>query len=144
MTEDCLFCKFAKGEIKPEIVFENEYTMAFLDINPAGKLCGHTIIIPKKHAETIDKLDGETLKETMLVVKSLVPAIMKACKAKGINLIQNNGKEAGQLIKHVHFHLIPRKFGDGIRLDENRRKTKPLELVETAREIKKALQNSNQ
>jgi histidine triad (HIT) family protein len=140
MKNECLFCKFASGEIKPAIVYENEYVIAFLDINPAGTLIGHTLVVPKRHAETIDKLDEESLRETIMVIKNLIPAIKKVSGAEGINVIQNNGKAAGQFVMHVHFHIIPRKAGDGIRIDENRRAAKPLEQSQTAEAIKEALQ----
>ena len=137
--KDCLFCKFAKHEIPCEIIYENEKVMAFLDINPAGELDGHTIIIPKKHSIDLMSTDDEYLEEIIKVAKKLAKAIKKASGADGLNLIQNNGKAAGQCIMHTHFHLIPRKHADNIKIDENRRPLKPLELIETAKAIKKEL-----
>ena len=138
--DDCLFCKFAKHEIEPAIIFENEHVLAFVELNPAGLLIGHTQVIPKKHFETIETVEDEYLKEVILVVKNLARAIKKISGADGINISQKNGKAAGQFINHVHFHIIPRKNGDNIIVDENRRKAAPMELVETARLIKEALQ----
>jgi len=138
--EGCIFCKFAKKEIDTAIIFENEYVIAFPDINPAGILLGHTLVVPKKHFSTIDEVEEEYIKETMLVVKNLAKAIKKISNADGINILQNNGKAAGQLIPHVHFHIIPRKHGDGIFFNENRRKLHPMEQTETAKLIKEALQ----
>jgi len=137
--KDCLFCKFIKKEIPCEIVFENDKVMAFLDINPAGELIGHTLIIPKEHFTNLDDTNDEYLIEMAKVAKRLSKAIQKISGADGLNLIQNNGKAAGQCIMHAHLHLIPRKHGDSIRIDENRRKTKPLELGETAKAIKENL-----
>jgi len=137
--KECLFCKFAKHEIPCEIVFENEKVMALLDINPAGELNGHTLIIPKKHFKDLTDIEETYLTEIIKTAQKLTKAILKATNAEGLNLIQNNGKAAGQCIMHAHFHLIPRKHNDNIRIDENRRKTKPLELVETAKAIKKEL-----
>lgn len=139
LDKECLFCKFIKKEIPCEIVYENEKVMAFLDINPAGELNGHTLVIPKKHFETLDDTDDEYLCEIAIVAKKLSKAIRKASGAEGLNLIQNNGKAAGQCIMHAHLHLIPRKHGDKIRIDEARRNTKPLELIETAKAIKENL-----
>ena len=138
-NETCIFCKFAKHEIEVATVFENKYVFAFLDNNPAGILTGHTLVIPKKHFTEIDDIEDEYLKEIALAIKRLVPAIKNVSGAEGINLIQNNGKAAGQAVMHAHFHLIPRKQGDGIRLEENRRKVKPLEQTETANAIKETL-----
>jgi histidine triad (HIT) family protein len=110
-----------------------------LDINPAGLLSGHTLVLPKKHFPTIDEMDDEYLTAVILAIKKLVPAINKVSGAQGINVLQNNGKEAGQLIPHAHFHIIPRKHGDKIRFDENRRMAKPMEQVEVAEAIKEEL-----
>jgi histidine triad (HIT) family protein len=141
--EDCIFCKFAKHEIEPAVVFENEHVIAFIDINPAGTLVGHTLVVPKSHFETIDQISDEYLREIILVVKNLVPIVKKVSGADGINVIQNNGKVAGQAVMHAHFHIIPRKQGDGIKIDENRRKIHPMEQLETAKAIKEALQKKD-
>ncbi len=138
--DGCIFCKFAKKEIETAIIFENDYVMAFPDINPAGILLGHTLIVPKKHFETIEDVEEKYLQETIIVIKNLSRAIKKMSNADGINVLQNNGKAAGQLIPHVHFHIIPRKHGDGIFFDEKRRKMQPMEQTETAKLIKEALQ----
>lgn len=139
LDKDCLFCKFIKKEIPCEIVFENEKVMAFLDINPAGELNGHTLIIPKKHFPNLNETEDEYLSEIAKAAKKLSIAIQKASEADGLNLIQNNGKAAGQCIMHAHLHLIPRKHGDKIRIDEARRTVKPLELAGTAKSIKENL-----
>ena len=139
LEKDCLFCKFIKKEIPCEIVYENDKIMAFLDINPAGDLSGHTLIIPKKHFTNLNDIEDEYLIEMAKTAKKLSKVIQKISNADGLNLIQNNGKAAGQCIMHAHLHLIPRKHGDNIRIDENRRKTRPLELAETAKAIKEEL-----
>ena len=136
---DCIFCKFASHEIEPAIVFENDKVLAFLDNNPAGQLVGHTLVLPKKHYETIDLIPDTTLGEIIKVIKLLVPAIKKVSGAEGINVVQNNGKVAGQAIPHAHFHIIPRKRLDGIYFDEKRRKVVPMEQLETAKAIKEEL-----
>ena len=138
-NKDCLFCKFVKKELPCKIVFENKKVMAFLDINPAGKLQGHTLIIPKKHFEQLEEIEEEYLVEIIKTAKKLAKAIKKASGAEGINLVQNNGKAAGQAIMHAHFHIVPRKHADGIRFNTNRRNIKPLELTQTAKAIKKHL-----
>lgn len=137
--DGCIFCKIAKHEIEVAVVFENKYVFAFLDNNPAGTLIGHTLVIPKKHFEKIEDVEDKYLKEIVLAIKKLVPAIKNVSGAEGINVVQNNGKAAGQAVMHAHFHLIPRKSGDGIHFDENRRKAVPMEQVETANAIKQEL-----
>ncbi|MBS3056001.1 MAG: HIT family protein [Candidatus Aenigmarchaeota archaeon] len=110
--EECLFCKIAAGKIPIKRVYEDEHTVAFLDINPASE--GHTLVIPKKHAATIMEMDEDDLKHLSSTVRKLSSHIMSVLKPEGINILQNNGKAAGQLVHHVHFHIIPRNEGDKI------------------------------
>ncbi|MFA5125470.1 MAG: HIT family protein [archaeon] len=140
MTEDCLFCKIVKHEMDAVTVFENEEVIAFLDINPAGPLVGHTVVISKEHYENIEEIPEKRLCEMMKIVKKLVPAIKKVSQADGVNIIQNNGKASGQFVPHIHFHIIPRKHGDGIWFDTKRRNPMPLERIETAKAIKSELE----
>jgi histidine triad (HIT) family protein len=86
--------------------------IAFLDINPAAE--GHTLVIPKKHAERIDEAEPETLAEIAKLLPELAAAVQKAVGADGYNVLCNNGSAAGQVVKHLHVHVIPRKTGDGV------------------------------
>ncbi len=138
-TGECLFCKFIKREIEPTIIYENDYVLAFLDITPAGTLEGHTLVLPKKHFENIYEMDEEYLGHVIKAVQKIAIAVKKASRADGINILQNNGKIAGQGIMHVHFHIIPRARGDGIIIDENRRNMKPMEALEVSKAIRKEL-----
>jgi histidine triad (HIT) family protein len=138
-ADGCLFCKFVKKEIEPAIVYEDEHVIAFLDINPAGILEGHTLVLPKKHAKDIFEVEEKELCEIIKAVKKISAAVKEISGAEGINIIQNNGKAAGQAMEHIHFHIIPRRMGDGIRLDENRRALKPLEATQVAKAIKEEL-----
>ena len=110
---DCIFCKIVAGEIPATRVFENEHALAFLDINPTNP--GHTLVVPKAHAENIDDIPDETICALAPVVKKVAGAVKKAVKADGINLIQNNGRAAGQIVPHFHIHVVPRFDGDGFR-----------------------------
>ncbi len=101
---DCIFCKIAKGEIPAEKVYEDEETIAFLDIEPVAK--GHTLVIPKKHFETMDEMDEETMLTTQKTVQKIAKALLKF--NQGYNVNQNNKPEAGQIVPHVHYHIIPR------------------------------------
>lgn len=109
--EDCLFCKIISGAIPSYKIFENEYTFAFLDINPINK--GHTLIIPKNHAENIMTIRKDDFSEVMETVRMLTPKIQRAVDADGINIIINNCPAAGQVIFHSHVHIIPRFENDG-------------------------------
>lgn len=109
---DCIFCKIAAGRIPSHKVYEDDHVFAFLDINPLSE--GHTLIIPKHHCVTLDQLPADSLAACGLAAKKLAPAITKVSNCPDWNLLQNNGKLAGQVVMHVHFHLIPRREGDGL------------------------------
>ena len=100
MEEDCIFCKIVDKKIPAEIVYENNNTIAFLDISPASK--GHTLVISKKHSKIISDMADKDLNDLILTVKNLSSILLKF--NKGVNLVQSNGKEAGQEVFHVHFH----------------------------------------
>lgn len=108
---DCIFCKIIKGEIPCTKVYEDKKTVAFLDINPINK--GHTLVVPKEHFETVENTPEKTLSETIAVVKKIIVAIDKL--NEGSNVGVNNKSAAGQLVPHVHFHVIPRNKGDGLK-----------------------------
>ena len=138
--DECLFCKFAKKELETAICFENEDILAFMDINPAGKLTGHTLVMPKKHVASITDCEDKILCELIKTIKLLVPAIKEVSGADAVNIIRNEGKAAGEFVPHLHFHILPRKHGDGIWFDTDRRKAKPMELTATAEAIRKITQ----
>lgn len=113
MNNNCLFCKIISGEIPSEKVFEDEHTYAFLDIHPINR--GHTLVVPKKHAENIHDISSTDFCTLMETVRTLSPIIKKAVGADGINIGINNGGAAGQIIFHAHAHIIPRYGNDGFR-----------------------------
>ncbi len=104
--QNCIFCKITKGEIPAHKVYEDEYTLAFLDIHPNTK--GHTLVVPKNHFENIYSIPPETLARTILVVQKVALALKHGLDADGINIFNNNEREAGQIIDPSHFHVIPR------------------------------------
>ncbi len=110
---DCIFCKLVKGEIPSSKVYEDKDVLAFLDIGPVNK--GHTLVIPKKHYETIWDVPDKVLGAMMIKSKEISKAIEKALKADGVNIMMSNRKAAGQLVPHAHIHLIPRYQGDGFK-----------------------------
>ncbi|MFX1418479.1 MAG: HIT family protein [Promethearchaeota archaeon] len=108
--KDCVFCKIMDREITSKIIFENDLTLAFLDISPISK--GHTIVIPKNHYSNLEDIPDYELTELYKVVKNLAKRIHKNIEIDGYNILQNNFIAAGQVIKHFHVHIIPRKFDD--------------------------------
>lgn len=109
----CLFCKIANHEIPADIVYEDEFVLAFLDINPTAK--GHTLIIPKKHYDDFTTASSEIVARTHGISKLLVKRYNEVLKPDGYNFLSNAKEIAGQSVFHVHFHLIPRySSGDGL------------------------------
>jgi histidine triad (HIT) family protein len=108
MTE-CIFCRIVKGEIPCFKVYEDERVLAFEDINPISD--GHTLLIPKKHAENLWEIPEEDLSAIHLASKKVAHAIRAALKPTGVAALQLNGKGANQLVMHYHLHLVPRMPG---------------------------------
>ncbi len=108
---DCLFCKIVKGEIPCHKVYEDGNTLAFLDINPITK--GHTVVIPKFHAETLLDLPDDLVAELFLAVKKITQNIKDKLNPDGFNIGINMRKVAGQAVDHLHIHILPRWQDDG-------------------------------
>lgn len=138
MNENCIFCKIVKKEIPANIVHETEDVLCFLDIKPLN--LGHTLVIPKKHFTNLLDTPSDILEKTAVAIKKVAGAIKIAVRADAINIGQNNGKAAGQLVFHTHFHIIPRYEDDGY-LSWKRTGPDPTteEFVETAKKIKSLL-----
>ena len=115
-NKDCVFCKIIKGEIKQDKIYEDDKTVAILDIYPASPNGGHTLVMPKKHYELITEIPDDDSKAVILTMKKLSNALLKF--SEGLNIIQNNKKVAGQFVPHVHFHLVPRFENDGISIEK--------------------------
>ena len=111
---DCLFCRIVAGEIPSTKVYEDDKFLGFMDINPVTR--GHCLVIPKTHHENIHVIPADLLKDYAVVVQKLAGAVVKGLDAKGLNVIQSNGRAANQIIDHIHVHLIPRYKHDEIPL----------------------------
>lgn len=114
MDDDCLFCKIIKGDIPCYTIYQDDKTLAFLDINPNS--VGHALVIPKKHAKTIVDMQDEDVEAVFKTVKKVVKGIQIALEPEGFNLVVNQGEVAGQVIQHFHCHVTPRNAEDGIEL----------------------------
>lgn len=104
--EDTIFMKIIRREVPADIVYEDEDTIAFLDAKPI--VPGHTLVIPKKFAQNIFDVDEATLAATMRAVRNIAPAVRDAVGARGVHINSNHGAAAGQIVFHLHFHIIPR------------------------------------
>ena len=106
MDPDCIFCKLANGVFPTNFIYEDEDFKVILDANPATK--GHSLILPKKHFKNILDADEEILKKIFPLAKKLSNKLIEVLKCDGVNVLQNNNKAAGQVVFHLHVHLIPR------------------------------------
>ena len=104
--KDCIFCKIVEGQIPCFKIYEDEKVLAFADINPITR--GHTLIIPKVHAENIWEIPEEYLTAISHAAKKIAQAVKKVLDPVGIAFLQLNGRGAGQVVMHYHMHLIPR------------------------------------
>jgi histidine triad (HIT) family protein len=112
--EECIFCKIVRADIPSYKVYEDDYTLAFLDIAPVSK--GHTLVIPKKHYVNFEDIPEEELSAVIKTVKRVGRMLKENFGVVGYNMQVNNDSIAGQIIPHIHFHLIPREEGDGLEL----------------------------
>ncbi len=108
---DCFFCKIIKKEAPAEIIYEDDNTLAVLDIHPRAS--GHTMVLPKVHAENILDLPEDKIEGVFKAVKKVTELLEKALKPDGFIIGINHGKVSGQSIEHLHIHIIPRWIGDG-------------------------------
>lgn len=106
MKNNCIFCAIAAGEIPSFKVYEDDIVLAFMDINPFTK--GHVLVVPKEHSEGLLDTSDETLSAVISRVKKIAAHMKTALACDGFNILQNNGEAAGQTVKHLHFHIVPR------------------------------------
>lgn len=109
--EDCLFCNIASGALPASVIGKDDAAVAFLDIHPCAK--GHTVVIPRVHAETIAALPADAIAPLFSMVQQTVRTLTQALGPDGFTIGVNHGREAGQAVMHVHVHVIPRWRGDG-------------------------------
>jgi histidine triad (HIT) family protein len=110
MTDNCVFCAIVEGRIPSHTVYEDEKTIAFLDIHPSAP--GHTLVIPKAHIARVEALPEEDARSLFAALHKIVGRIQEAIGAPATTIGINNGRESGQEVPHVHIHVIPRKRGD--------------------------------
>jgi histidine triad (HIT) family protein len=108
--DDCIFCKLANGEIPTATLLENDDFRVILDAGPASR--GHSLILPKQHFADIFSMPDDLLAKAAVFAGKTSAALKEAMQCDGLNVVQNNGREAGQTVFHFHIHLIPRYAGD--------------------------------
>lgn len=112
---DCIFCQIVAGQIPSSKVYEDEEVLAFLDITQVTK--GHTLVVPKKHYRNMLEMDDEAASTLFARIPKIAQQLQEKLGAKGMNIINNNEKAAGQTVFHTHVHLLPRfDAEDGLKL----------------------------
>jgi len=115
MSKDCIFCKIIAGDIPSFKVFEDDATLAFMDINPVHD--GHVLIIPKEHSANLMEVSQSALSKTSKTAQKVARAVQKTLNPPGMNLLQCNGEAAKQSVLHFHMHVLPRQLDDGATLN---------------------------
>jgi histidine triad (HIT) family protein len=111
---ECIFCKIVAGEIPSYKVYEDENCLAFLDIAPVNY--GHTLVVTKKHYANMEEIPENELCQLIKAVKKVGKALKDGLGAAGYNIGENNDPVAGQVVPHIHFHVMPRRVDDGLKL----------------------------
>jgi histidine triad (HIT) family protein len=136
--ENNIFAKILRGELPCTRVYEDDSSLAFMDIMPQTN--GHVLVIPKSPARNLLDIDESALGKLMVTVKKIALAVKAGVNADGITIHQSNERAGGQVVFHLHFHIIPRRLEDGWHLAPGIMQS-PETLEPTAIQIRKALQN---
>ena len=137
METGCVFCAIVKGDAPAEIVYEDEATLAFMDIHPAAQ--GHTLVIPKEHFRDIYDIEEEALLATARTTMEVARAVKAAFEPHGLNILQANEPGGFQSVFHFHFHIVPRWKDDGLIRPWEPKRGDEEEIRETARLIREQL-----
>ena len=108
--DGCIFCKIASGEIPAQKIYEDKNALAFLDVRPHSK--GHTVVIPKEHGQTVFEYSDKQLQELIVAVRKSMSRIKEVLSPDGFNVGWNHNTAAGQVVPHLHIHIMPRYIGD--------------------------------
>ena len=133
--KDGIFMKIARREVPAEIVYEDEDTIAFLDNGPVAP--GHTLVIPKKPVRNVFDADEDTWLAVMRTARKIAPAVRDAVGAKGVHINSNHEPEGGQVVFHLHVHIIPRESREGYEFwpDQKIDPARSQEIAERIREL---------
>ena len=112
---ECVFCRIVAGTIPSARVYETDHVLAVLDVNPVAP--GHTLLLAREHVPDLRDAPTEVLLSLAEVLPRLVRGVLSATGAEGCNVLVNSGRAAGQLVPHLHVHIIPRRAGDGLHLE---------------------------
>ena len=133
----CIFCRLVAGDIPSARVFEDELTLAFMDLGQVNP--GHVLVASKRHAATLFELTADEAAALMRTAQRIALAVRAAFDPDGVMLLQANGAVAGQTVGHVHLHVVPRHAGDGIDFTWPRKEPGPAALEDYAQRLRAAL-----
>ena len=133
-SPDCLFCRIVGGELPAQRVYEDERTIAFMDINPTSR--GHVLVVPRTHSADLLEIEADDLAACLSTAKHIAGWQRFRLKADGVNLLQSTGRAASQVVFHFHLHVIPRYEGDGMVNPLARSPGDPDEIAAVAAELR--------
>jgi histidine triad (HIT) family protein len=133
---DCIFCNIGAGTMKAEVVFESPQAMGFLDKYPVAR--GHVVVIPKAHAATLNDLPDDALGGLFVAVKAVMRQVTDALRPLGMNVGWNHGRDAGQVVHHLHVHVLPRYSAGGHGVQALGEGVGQVNFAELAQAIRKA------
>jgi histidine triad (HIT) family protein len=135
MTDpDCIFCKIVAGEIPSHKIYEDDKTLAFMDINPWTR--GHSLVIPKAHSRNVYDVDPDDLAAAHLTAQRIAGRLRDRLNCEGINILQSSEPVAMQTVFHTHVHVIPRYSDDGLRMPAHPQPAEHAELAGLAEELR--------
>jgi histidine triad (HIT) family protein len=133
-ASDCVFCRIVAGELPSERVYDDERTVAFMDINPTTR--GHVLVVPRTHSTDLLDIEDDDLAACMRTAQKIAGWQRTRGNADGVNLLQSTGRAASQVIFHFHMHVIPRYAGDGLVNPLHRAPGDPQEIAAAAAELR--------
>jgi len=136
---DCVFCAIVAGERSAHVVYEDDDTVAFLDINAVDD--GHTLVVPREHHESLAALPTETAGRLFQTARRVAGALVEAFGPAGYNVMHSTGAAAGQDVPHVHLHVIPREPDDDLAFAPARRRITEEEGDRVAARLREAIED---
>jgi histidine triad (HIT) family protein len=137
MSADCVFCKIRDGQIPSVRIYEDDDTLAFMDINPLN--AGHCLVVTRNHAATLWESEEADLQAAIVTARRVALALRQAVKPDGLNVLQANGAAAFQSVPHFHLHLIPRWNNDGKGFDWTPVPGDRTQIVQVGERVREAL-----
>ncbi len=137
---DCIFCRIIAGEVPCHKIFENQNILCFLDVGPV--VTGHSLVIPKRHVGNIFDMPPDICADLGRQLPALAGAVCAAVEAPACHILLNSGAEAMQSVQHAHYHIIPRKAGDGFFVRWNPGKLEALDAQTMLEQIRKQYSNA--